>query len=123
MTPRPVYRWKSFWFGILVLGFLGFAWIESKHSATWCAIRVFDDTLGLGNWNGYVCVFNQRHFEVHRFMWMNLAIIFDPEWFPFPFLPGEGIFRVAHWFVIFLFLVLWLAFLSWCVRKQKKPSP
>ena len=29
MTPRPIYRWRSFWLGILVLGFLGWAWIGS----------------------------------------------------------------------------------------------
>lgn len=27
--PRPFYRWKSFWLGVLVLGFLGWAWAES----------------------------------------------------------------------------------------------
>lgn len=29
--PRPVLRWKSFWFGILILGFLGWAWIMSNQ--------------------------------------------------------------------------------------------
>jgi len=29
MTPRPLHRWKSFWLGILVLGFLGWAWVRS----------------------------------------------------------------------------------------------
>ena len=28
-TPRPLYKWKSFWLGILVLGFLGWAWWDS----------------------------------------------------------------------------------------------
>ena len=29
MTPRPLHRWKSFWFGILVLGFICWAWRDS----------------------------------------------------------------------------------------------
>ena len=27
MTPRPIYLWKSFWLGILVLGLMGWAWM------------------------------------------------------------------------------------------------
>ena len=29
MTPRRLIRWRSFWLGILVLGFLGWAWRDS----------------------------------------------------------------------------------------------
>ena len=29
MTPRPFYRWKSFWLGLCVLVFLGWAWRDS----------------------------------------------------------------------------------------------
>ena len=31
-----------------------------------------------------------------------------------------GFWVVAHWFLILLFLVPWLAFLFWRVRKQRK---
>ncbi len=31
MPPRPVHRWKSFWLGIIVLVFLGWAWERSIH--------------------------------------------------------------------------------------------
>ncbi|MCW1921081.1 hypothetical protein OKA05_00860 [Luteolibacter arcticus] len=31
VTPRPLIKWKSFWLGILVLGFLGGAWVFSMH--------------------------------------------------------------------------------------------
>jgi hypothetical protein len=30
MTPRPLHKWKSFWLGILVLGFLGWAWMRGR---------------------------------------------------------------------------------------------
>ena len=36
-TPRPFYRWKSFWLGLFVLVFLGWAWSDSfrNESAVW----------------------------------------------------------------------------------------
>jgi hypothetical protein len=38
MTPRPFHRWKSFWLGILIACFLGWAWWDSlrfESSVTW----------------------------------------------------------------------------------------
>ncbi|WP_341405153.1 hypothetical protein [Luteolibacter soli] len=29
MSARPIYRWKSFWLVVMVLGFLGWAWVRS----------------------------------------------------------------------------------------------
>jgi len=29
MISRPIYRWKLFWFGLLVVAFLGWAWVRS----------------------------------------------------------------------------------------------
>jgi len=29
LSPRPFYRWKSFWLGLLILCFLGWAWADS----------------------------------------------------------------------------------------------
>ncbi|WP_035606267.1 hypothetical protein [Haloferula sp. BvORR071] len=34
MTPRPIYRWKSFWFGLLVLVFMGWAAWDSYQTRT-----------------------------------------------------------------------------------------
>ena len=31
MSRRPVYRWKSFWLGLCVLVFLGWAWLRSME--------------------------------------------------------------------------------------------
>jgi hypothetical protein len=41
MHPRPIYRWKTFWFGVLFFTFLGWA---SWHSANSCPVIV--GTLG-----------------------------------------------------------------------------
>lgn len=35
MKGRAIYRWKSFWLGVLVMGFLSWAWWDSLHWKTW----------------------------------------------------------------------------------------
>ena len=41
MKARPVYRWKSFWLGVLVMAFLGWAWWRSYDCQSWaCFARV-----------------------------------------------------------------------------------
>lgn len=34
MRPRPIYRWKSFWLGLLTLVFMGWAWWDSFSNVT-----------------------------------------------------------------------------------------
>ncbi|MCW1922623.1 hypothetical protein OKA05_08660 [Luteolibacter arcticus] len=34
MTPRPCYRWKTFWLGLFVASFLGWAWWDSNSHET-----------------------------------------------------------------------------------------
>jgi hypothetical protein len=41
MQPRPIYHWKSFWLGLLVLSFIGWAWLDSKQSWTYMRCRQF----------------------------------------------------------------------------------
>ncbi|MEK7951734.1 hypothetical protein WKV53_14545 [Luteolibacter sp. Y139] len=44
MKPRAFYRWKSFWLGVMVLGFLTWAWWDSIH------------------WESYFC-YGQKYFR------------------------------------------------------------
>ena len=139
MMPRPVVRWKSFWLGVLLLGFFG-----------WASVRSFEGTDGIS--------FVQRHglslFVEHRYG--RVIAVCDRDYFrargikmrmagpglsftgsrlsgsgkprSIPLLPafrvvsGESVTRlvVTYWFLVLLFLVPWLAFLFWRVRKQKK---
>ena len=55
-TSRPLYRWKTFWLGLLVLIFLGWAWHASKDRFTvyrgdspiaWLAIGQYQGEAGL----------------------------------------------------------------------------
>jgi len=35
MTPRPIYRWKSFWLGVILLLFLAWSWERSMAGNHW----------------------------------------------------------------------------------------
>ena len=37
MTPRPIYRWKTFWIGLIYVSLVGWAWWDNTH-----ARRYFD---------------------------------------------------------------------------------
>ena len=39
MKRRPIYRWKSFWLGVLVLGFLLWVWAHSMGRASGFGMR------------------------------------------------------------------------------------
>jgi hypothetical protein len=56
MTPREPCKWKSIWFGILVLGFLGWAWLVSKDSLCAIGIRTASDWWVAAQFNGEVCL-------------------------------------------------------------------
>jgi len=57
VPPRRLIRWKSFWLGILVLGFLGWAWVDSfRHEAT-----VAEGTWNVSSATGGVMMFAFGH--------------------------------------------------------------
>lgn len=41
IPTRPIYHWKSFWLGLLVLSFIGWAWQDSTRSWTYIRCRQF----------------------------------------------------------------------------------
>lgn len=132
MTPRPFHRWKSFWFGVLILAFLVWAWASSVGSRTevllqWDAYK----NLSLIQANGrFLCVrydgWNQTlgvrkpklsHHPLPEARWWQPAVSIketNPSEIPGWFL------TVAHWFLILLFLILWTAFLVWRNRRMKR---
>jgi hypothetical protein len=130
MTPRPIYRWKSFWLGILILGFLGWAWARSMS---------WESYLNWGTETNGAWVFTSGTGEV-LLGWLGHGLeptfmlglvheqfeVYPPgeaSWFPRfaevysepPF--SRGI-KVAHWFLMLVFLVTWLGWLFWRVRKH-----
>lgn len=128
MKPRPFHRWKSLWFGVLVLAFLGWAWIRSmghRDEISWAfpPARV----AGALQSNGRVMLL--RFSEVpgvplgirHE----TAVIQRGADWFPPARVANEFGGRVTrieipHWLLILLFLIPWTAFLLWRGRRLKR---
>jgi len=133
---RPLYRWKSMWLGLLMLGFLGWGWKRSVH---------YYDVASCGEGSGGRGVsLGQRDSRV-ILTWVPAKSPsgFAPgfHWFSvmmnersYPIFPGIFSkdpnnmrlpdsfrwFHLPHWFLMLLFLVLWAAFLAWRWRRVKQ---
>ena len=133
MSPRPVHRWKSFWLGILVIVFLGWAWARSIH---------FGESVHLGSMTGTKgTILGQSAGMVGVTRW-RAPVVYDPgcsspifgnsgtqfsAWrnshgnprYEFPSAANlwrqdfYWSFGLAHWLLIPLFLTTWLAGLRW----------
>jgi hypothetical protein len=128
MTPRPFYRWKSFWLGLCVLVFLGWAWVWSMDEAL--ILTPWDESrLSLSTGNGQLDAFVS---DAYRALgparvehWRT-----DPDsmhWFPPPFQSrtvdhtGQGT-SVAYWLVIAMVFLVWSAWLFFHWKREQKKS-
>ncbi|RYD81653.1 MAG: hypothetical protein EOP84_10650 [Verrucomicrobiaceae bacterium] len=149
MPPRPFYRWKSFGFGIVMLAFLGWAWVASmRHvDVLYWNTAVFTSGSSAGSKNLHHFLY--RHFGSFVFTagqvlgaveitwdssrpspladhWSHQIITLTPKetWFAravkVEHHPGQFRFAIAHWLLILLFLIPWLAFLVWRGRGRKR---
>jgi hypothetical protein len=128
VTRRPIYRWKSFWFGWLVLVFLAWAWERSA--------RQWDDlSFGIGGTGAGVFFQNYRGVAVVGFSgkgWLLPGVrqastpIEDKVRFNLTvggaLKDGLLAFRCAHWILILLFFFAWLGWLGWRWRSSGKPG-
>jgi hypothetical protein len=126
MRPRPLIRWKSFWLGILVLGFLGWARVRSMER---------EDHIAWGYSRGECISLEQAAGRLFLYRGYNPYSVLGLTYVPSTFLHGESAHKpvalmyspvgwrveAAHWFLMLLFLLPWLAFLAWRVRKQRRP--
>ena len=129
MIPRPIHRWKSFWLGVLVLAFLGWAWVRSmRHldGVLWIAAPF---AVSAAQTTGIVeLAWDTSHppgFE--DFMWIHEpAMTMGEPRFPkavnWETYDRQIQLTVAHWFLILLFLLPWAAFLLWRGRRMKSPA-
>lgn len=133
MPPRPLHHWKSFWLGLLVLIFLGWAWVRSMHHVDDIYYEPSTSSKTWGATSGLGAVL--LTWEVHPFPPNGLNFDSYPVkpswptniWFPKAITLQErgtggsqykGI-AIAHWFLILLFLVAWAGFLFWRVRRMR----
>jgi len=144
MKPRPLIKWKSFWLGILVLGFLGWAWVRSMTcessvsygyggSGHYCGIYASEGKVTVGHATD---TFEQLHgFDVVSFpnegrQWWPAAVKIgretkvvvngdlDEDDLELED-PGEWWVNLAFWFLMLLFFLPWSTFLAWRWRRQR----
>ena len=128
MNPRPLYRWKSFSFGILILIFLGWGWVRSMGAGDYLAINgSFDEVLRIDQSGGCIAVVWLLPNPIFSLPEVPLSKMFgetDARWFPPPLkhwspVDGWASVAVAHWFLILLFLAAWGGWLAWRWRRMK----
>jgi hypothetical protein len=131
MRPRSIYRWKSFWFGVLVLAFLGWSWMQSMGEGGYIAINGhLDERVRLDQSGGRIAVVWMRENPVFSLPEVPLAKHspeVDMRWFPRAFrywspIDGWNAVAIAHWFLILLFLVPWSVWLAWRWRMLRKAA-
>ena len=124
MTPRPLYKWKTFWLGLLALIFLGWAWRMSKDRFTvyrgdtpivWLAIGQYQGEAGLFSGHGASAVGKWKYIvsDVH-----STSDIFRNEW-----TNGSsdfGLIVAPHSRIMLTLLIAWAALLIWRGRKAKR---
>ena len=136
MKPRPLYRWKSFWLGLIVLGFLGWAWVRSMtnlESLNWTGKEVSVGVINVSAKAEFYCEKSSALKPSWFSFSQNDFVDRSPEWFP-PALQRNSYFLkrskvqvsevwIAHWSFILLFSLLWSAWLFWhWKREQGKPT-
>jgi hypothetical protein len=128
---RPLRRWKSFWFGVLVNAFLGWAWVRAINhydAVTWTRGPVdFGLSQGIEGVGFYAVELptsltpgfriagrrgtSQSKSIPRMITWRNDGI---------PGLIHHRSVHVAHWFLILLFVVPWSGWLVWRQRRFKR---
>ena len=139
MLPRPFHRWKSFWFGLVVLGCLGWSWVASMRHVD---VLYFNSAAGPSttlhrHFGSFVLTAGQTlgwvevKWDTSRpsplvSHWSHQIITLTPKetWFARPVTvkrsPGRLEVFVAHWLLILLFLLPWTTYLSWRSRWMKR---
>ncbi len=132
MHPRPLHRWKSFWLGVFVVVFIGWAWARSNSHWDILALcwNTHGDVLGFDH-SGSMAALSWGRDSGGRPMGFRLGHYAQngPEkWFPSPVsgthnANGFGYMGIAHWFLILLFLLPWTTWLVWRSRRMKLLAP
>jgi hypothetical protein len=131
MTPRRIIHWKSFWLGIVVMGFLVWGWLGTRTQTAMLYCIADDWIYAAGSGSSSV------HIAIHPHTGMPSEWGFDkmpsPEEDPPCFAPAfengwigegpqgaEGYIAVAYWVVVLAFVVLWVVFLGWRWRRVRR---
>lgn len=129
VTLRPIYQWKSFWLGVVVLLCLGWGWQQAMRMDQWVNVTTPVMTFGASQWNGRAGM----HVNSARQGWgvsTNARLRKGgADWFPWamdadvakrgkaPNREWQVYARFAHWFLILVFVTVWWA---WLARQWKR---
>ncbi len=129
MYPRPIHRWKSFWFGLLVLAFFGWAWEDSmeRYSGVSWGSAASCKVARIRHVNGFIAVGIGDHtlppgamagFRTNRLKSARGSQNFArPHISRDPF--GVLFIVVPHWLLALLFFLPWAGWLVWRKRLRK----
>ena len=121
MSPRPIYRWKSFWLGVWVLGFVGWAWWDSMHFQTMLTMDRWGMKLGVLRLEG-VTLFTHG-VPVDEGFWH------DPRPYPVAFVEARlesmvgansGLGKMSDVAVLLSCLALWGGWLVWHWKREQR---
>jgi len=131
MTPRLLHRWKSFWLGLFVLLFLGWAWTRSLGHVdgfNWMRKGIMI-TAGHGygsidlSWDP-----SRAPSSLEMFQWLHEPITGTevPEFAKavnWEHYESQIIqMQVAYWLIILVFLLLWAAWLFLYQKRERRKS-
>lgn len=118
---RPVIRWKSFWFGFLVLGFLGWAWAGSMGRGSYLSPVegrvVFSNNGGQIGFNLSPEGWDDRMGIAHTLVQAETA--FSEFVDSLNHEESGRFYVVAHWFLMLLFFLRWSAIHAWRWQRQR----
>jgi len=124
MHPRPLYRWKSFWLGVLVLGFIGWAWWDSFQRELMAYHVGNTHEVQLVRTEGASFVASGDDFvgELPGFGVRYPAGIGMERWKGVWELYGVRHHRIPDALVFFSFLGLWGGWLAWRWRRMRRAT-
>ncbi|WP_193212867.1 hypothetical protein [Luteolibacter marinus] len=123
MKPPPLQRWKSFWFGAIVLAFLGwaswqsfgprylFGWDTGSHSA------------GFARMNGATYFMTGWHGTAPGLVSERLMEIPPPALVRHWRKEGIGVTRIPDLVTVLLFVLAWIGWLAWLERRGRNGIP
>jgi len=116
MRPRPLYRWKSFWFDLLTLAFMGWAWRDSLRA---CSAIGWESGMVM-RWRGASYLLAGKRWGTLT-GWSLIREPSDGEWHcAVQRKIHQRWVRVPDAAVFFPFLLAWVAFLGWRWRRQSE---
>jgi len=124
MRPRPIYRWKSFWFGLLTLAFMGWvSWDSQRYwFVAWCGrgtAGIAGERINSASYIVWSRSVNEGFGIEHR------AVVDAQEWDDYLWeklreqRPRIGVVRVPDAAIFFPFLFAWIGWLGWRMRKLR----